>query len=87
MGDGSKECYGLTDKWLQDWFGDIKYSLFMRPLDQLYEPDAKIKYELYYKHIRPNYNVQFVVDDRKQVVEMWRRVAGLPVAQVAEGNF
>jgi hypothetical protein len=32
-------------------------------------------------------DVQFVVDDRKQVVDMWRNVAGLPVAQVAEGKF
>jgi hypothetical protein len=31
--------------------------------------------------------VLFVIDDRKQVVDMWRNVAGLKVAQVAEGNF
>jgi len=83
----SSECYELTDKWLSNWFGDISYQLFMRPEEQLYEPDAKIKYGLYNEFIKPNYEVSFVIDDRRQVVEMWRRVAGLKVAQVAEGNF
>jgi hypothetical protein len=59
----------------------------MRPKAQEFEKDAKIKHEIYINEIKPNYDVRFVIDDRKQVVDMWRNVAGLPVAQVAEGNF
>ena len=32
------------------------------------------------------YNVHFVLDDRQQVVDMWRSL-GLTVFQVAEGDF
>ena len=87
-------CRAKTMKWLREkcWL-DTKKSddpdviLLMRPQEQLYEKDAKIKFEIYYNHIKPFYDVLFVIDDRKQVVDMWRNVAGLPVAQVAEGNF
>ena len=87
----SNECREQTEKWLRDKCfmdrADYEYDLFMRPQEQLYEKDAKIKFEIYYNHIKPFYDVLFVIDDRKQVVDMWRNVAGLPVAQVAEGNF
>ena len=87
----SEECREQTTKWLGDKCylnrSDYEYDLFMRPQEQLYEKDAKIKFEIYYNHIKPFYDVLFVIDDRKQVVDMWRNVAGLPVAQVAEGNF
>ena len=59
----------------------------MRPKAQEFEKDAKIKHEIYINQIEPKYDVQFVIDDRKQVVDMWRNVVGLKVAQVAEGNF
>lgn len=48
--------------------------------------DSIVKEELYREHIQPNYYVDFVLDDRNQVVEMWRRL-GLTCFQVAEGNF
>ena len=83
----SNECYDATHKWLTDYFPDNEFLLFMRPTEQLYEPDSKIKFELYNKNVRPHYEVLFVVDDRQQVVDMWRNVAALPVAQVAAGNF
>jgi acid phosphatase class B len=82
----SDECMDDTHKWLLDNV-DVPFDLFMRPLGQLYEKDAKVKYEIYTELIKPQYDVQFVIDDRQQVVDMWRNVAGLPVAQVAEGNF
>jgi len=88
----SEECYDLTLDWLNEhvmhgYMEPHGFKLFMRPVDQLFEKDAKIKYEFYHGYIKPYYDVQFVIDDRKQVVDMWRNVAGLPVAQVAEGNF
>lgn len=48
--------------------------------------DSIVKYELFDTHIRNNYNVLFVLDDRSQVVQMWRDI-GLKCLQVAEGNF
>lgn len=48
--------------------------------------DSIIKEEIYNEYIKDNYNVLFVLDDRNQVVELWRRL-GLTCFQVAEGNF
>ena len=79
-------CRVSTWKWLEKYF-DVPFELYMRPKAQEFEKDAKIKHEIYINEIKPKYDVQFVVDDRKQVVDMWRNVAGLPVAQVAEGKF
>jgi len=49
--------------------------------------DSIIKRELYEEHVKDKYNVSFILDDRKQVVDMWRLAYGLTVFQVAEGNF
>jgi len=49
-------------------------------------PDEIVKREIYEEHIKPLYNVDFVLDDRNKVVKMWRSL-GLKVLQVAEGNF
>lgn len=51
-----------------------------------YRKDSVIKKELYEKHIKDKYNVLFVLDDRNQVVNMWRE-QGLTCFQVEEGNF
>ena len=48
--------------------------------------DAIIKEEIFWEHIAPRFNVQLVIDDRKQVVEMWRRL-GIETWQVDEGEF
>lgn len=41
-------------------------------------PDYIIKEELYLNNIEPYYNIHLVVDDRPQVIRLWRRL-GLPV--------
>ena len=51
-----------------------------------FRKDAIVKTELFDAHIRGRYEVLFVLDDRNQVVEMWR-VMGLPCLQVAAGDF
>lgn len=63
------------------------------PFDEFYirpegdgRKDTIIKEEIYHNHIEKRYNVRFVLDDRDQVVKMWRGL-GIPVLQVAEGNF
>ena len=48
--------------------------------------DSIVKKELYRKYIEPFYRVKLVLDDRNQVVDMWRDL-GLPCWQVAPGNF
>jgi hypothetical protein len=48
--------------------------------------DSIVKEEIYEEHIKPRFNVRFVLDDRDRVVKMWRE-NGLKVLQVAEGDF
>lgn len=48
--------------------------------------DYIVKGELFDAHVRGKYNVVFVLDDRNQVVDYWRRI-GLTCFQVAPGDF
>lgn len=80
-------CYNETDQWLcREIFGMFRpFELFMRkPGDS--RDDAIVKREIYEEHIKPNYNVLFVMDDRDKVVRMWRD-QGLTCLQVADGDF
>ena len=73
-----------TSQWLVEH--GIRYSaLFMRKMGDS-RKDSIIKREIYEAHIFPKYNVKFVLDDRNQVVDALRGM-GLPVFQVAPGNF
>jgi predicted kinase len=76
--------WGVTARWLTAhsfWWID----LYMRPEGDT-RNDAVVKDELFEKHIAGRYNVDFVLDDRNRVVEMWR-AKGLRVLQVADGDF
>lgn len=78
-------CRDLTEKWLGD--KGVRYDhLYMRTAGDN-RKDNIVKRELFDAHIRDNYQVEFVLDDRNQVVDMWRNELGLKVLQVAEGNF
>lgn len=59
--------------------------LFMRKSGD-YRQDAIVKTEIYHEFIAPNYEVQFCIDDRKQVVDAWRAL-GLVCLQCAPGEF
>jgi hypothetical protein len=48
--------------------------------------DSIVKQEIYDQFIKDKYDIEFVLDDRDQVVEMWR-ANGLTCLQVAEGSF
>jgi predicted kinase len=77
-------CRPETEDWLRRH--DITYDeLFMRAEKDM-RPDNIIKYELFNKHIRDDYDILAVYDDRDQVVNMWRAI-GLPCFQVAPGAF
>lgn len=75
-----------TQKWLNET--DERFAgcqLLMRPTGDT-RNDAIVKNEIYDEHIRDNFYVLFVLDDRDRVVKRWRAL-GLTCLQVAEGNF
>jgi len=74
-----------TEAWLQQHVGVPHAGLFMRATgDQ--RKDSVVKREIFEKQLRDHWRILAVFDDRNQVVRMWREL-GLPVFQVAEGNF
>ena len=81
-------CRTDTISWLDEQFGwkTGDYELFMRP-EQDNRKDSIIKEELFTRHILGRYYVELVVDDRQQVVDMWRRTLGLTCVQVDYGDF
>ncbi|QDK78749.1 AAA family ATPase [Spirosoma sp. KCTC 42546] len=81
-------CRTETMAWINQYFGwqFPDYELFMRPQGNN-SKDATIKYELFEQHILGQYYVELVIDDRQQVVDMWRRQLGLTCVQVNYGDF
>lgn len=77
-------CRPQTKRWIKE-NKIVCDALFMRPQGNT-EKDTIIKERIYREHIEGKYNVLFVLDDRDQVVKMWRSL-GLTCLQVAEGNF
>jgi len=77
-------CEAATKQWLHDH--KVPYDDFYIRKAGDFRKDNIIKSEIYMDHIRPKYDVKYVIDDRDQVVEMWRSL-GLRVLQVAPGNF
>lgn len=74
----------LSQEWL-DRHHLNGISLMMRREGDTRE-DAMVKKDIYLQDIDPLYEVLFVVDDRRSVVEMWREV-GLVCLQCAPGEF
>jgi hypothetical protein len=74
-----------TCNWLA--YNKIPYDeLFMRKAgDQ--RKDSIVKKELFEAEIKGKYFVKFVLDDRNQVVDLWRLDLGLPCLQVNYGDF
>jgi len=84
MSGRDRSCEQETRDWATSW--DFNFDeLFMRPEKDM-RADNIVKHELFNEHIRDNYDVVMVFDDRNQVVDMWRSM-GIQVAQVAEGDF
>lgn len=73
-----------TREWLDKHLG-ISYKLMMRKAFD-YRKDSVVKGIIYDFNIKHYYDVEVVIDDRKSVVEMWRK-RGLTVLQCAEGDF
>lgn len=84
MSGRPESCREDTENWLRKHA--IRFDkLFMRTTGDN-RKDSIVKLELYKQYVEPNYNIFFVLDDRNQVVEMWRE-QGLKCLQVADGNF
>lgn len=76
-------CRPQTEQWLID--NDIPFSaLLMRPEGDT-RKDSIVKLEIL-ERIKKNYFPALCIDDRQQVVDAYRH-AGLPVWQVARGDF
>lgn len=77
-------CRKATERWLSDMH--VPYDeLYMRGEGDT-RKDSIVKLELFDTHVRRRFNVRLVLDDRNQVVEMWRSL-GLKCFQVAPGDF
>lgn len=84
-------CQDDTYKWLlanvvNGSGTEFNFTLHMRTPDDN-RKDSIIKRELFDRHVRDQFYVDFVLDDRNQVVDMWRNELGLTCLQVAEGDF
>jgi predicted kinase len=80
-----EESRKQTTDWLWNELG-FEPELYMRAAGDV-RPDWIVKYELFQEHIADKYHIWFVLDDRDQVVNLWRRKLGLPTFQVADGDF
>ena len=74
----------LTEQWLT-WNGIAAVPLFMRKNGD-HRPDDIVKEEMLHSLIADGESIEFVVDDRQAVVDMWRK-NGIICLQCAEGNF
>ena len=79
-----ERCRADTEAWIKEMCNLNDFTLLMRK-DGDYRADYIVKQEILDQHI-PKDRVLFVLDDRQQVVDMWRR-NGLVCFQVAEGKF
>ncbi|MER7164725.1 hypothetical protein ABT336_01425 [Micromonospora sp. NPDC000207] len=78
-------CRWQTELWLDAQ--RVPYDdLHLRP-QRDNRKDSVVKAEMYRTLVRDRYEVAFVLDDRDQVVRMWRDEFGLTCLQVAEGDF
>lgn len=83
--EGTDDCADKTAQWLANTFS-FPPTLVMRQQGDM-RKDAIVKKELFEKFIKNLYNVHFVLDDRNQVVDMWRQELQLPCLQVNYGDF
>ena len=74
----------ITEQWLT-WNAIPFEQMLMRP-DNDFRPDHLIKEEILKSLLGAGTEIEFVVDDRQQVVDMWRR-NGITCLQCDVGNF
>lgn len=83
----SEEARAATEEWLREHVaGDYEVELYMRAARD-FRPDWIVKHELFQRHIADKFRVVAVLDDRDQVIRMWRDRLVLPTFQVNWGDF
>ena len=80
----SADFLDVTTEWLQKH--GIQYDQLAMRMPGDYRKDNAVKKEIYEAYIKPYYDVEFCVDDRQQVVDMWRSL-GLVCLQCDVGDF
>jgi predicted kinase len=80
-----EKCREATELWLKNTI-PCHFELFMRSTND-FRKDSTVKKELFDRYIKDKYHIDFVLDDRNQVVDMWRTELNLPCFQVNYGNF
>lgn len=82
----SEEFEDITREWLMRYVSPaVDYTLLMRgKLDT--REDFEMKLDIYRSKIEPLYEVEFCIDDRTQVVNMWRAL-GLTCLQCKEDTY
>ncbi len=80
-------CFEKTKIWIKDniQLMDIESLLLMRKTGDS-RKDYIVKREIFDEEIKEKYYIDYILDDRNQVVAMWREM-GLTCLQVAEGDF
>ena len=90
MSGRDDSCREKTVAWINKHFStlleDVDYELHMRKTSDK-RKDSIVKKELFEEFVRGYYNIRFVLDDRNQVVDMWRKELGLTCLQVNYGDF
>jgi predicted kinase len=71
---------------IESYLPGLKYELYMRATADS-RKDSIIKTELFDANVRDKYNIEFILDDRNQVVQDCWRAMGMNCFQVADGNF
>ena len=82
--EGNEKCRKATLEWLEE-NGVSYHDLFMRREGDS-RSDVIVKTEIYEEHIKDKYNVLFVADDRKRVVQNWINL-GLFVLDVSQDPY
>ncbi len=76
-------CFDMTKEWLEKKYVPFDRLMMRKKGDN--RPDEIVKKELFDEFIRGKFFVDFVVDDRPKVCDMWRKL-GLNVFQVGDPN-
>ncbi len=77
--------YRMTRKWVED-FAQVPLVMQCQRVQGDDRKDDVVKEEIFWEKIAPHFDVKLAVDDRQNVVEMWRRI-GVECWQVAFGDF
>ena len=80
----SEEYRKLTEQWL--FWNNVPYQTIRMRKNKDSRADHIVKEEMLREMQTQGKEILFVVDDRQQVVDMWRR-NGITCFQCAEGNF